>query len=147
MTDITTRPLESADKSAWRDLWRGYLDYYESTVSDEVYDTTFARLTDPGIPALNGLLALSGGEPCGLVHYIFHPHCWRLEDVCYLQDLFVSPGRRGSGVGRALIEAVYGAADRHGTPSVYWLTQEFNYRGRMLYDQVATRTPFIKYQR
>ena len=50
-------------------------------------------------------------------------------------------------MGRALIEAVYAAADRNGTPSVYWMTQEFNYRGRMLYDQVASRTPFIKYQR
>jgi ribosomal protein S18 acetylase RimI-like enzyme len=30
------------------------------------------------------------------------------------------------GVGRALIEAVYAAADANGTPSVYWLTQEEN---------------------
>ena len=54
---------------------------------------------------------------------------------------------RGTGAGRALIEAVYAQADRLGAISVYWLTQEFNYRGRMLYDRVGQRTPFIKYQR
>ncbi|WP_300379884.1 GNAT family N-acetyltransferase [Henriciella sp.] len=147
MSKITTRPLEAEDKPAWRDLWRGYLDYYETTVSDEVYDFTFARLIDPKRPSMNAFLAVSGEQPCGLVHYIFHEHCWKLEEVCYLQDLYVNPGIRGGGVGRALIEAVYDAADRKGTPSVYWMTQEFNYRGRMLYDQVASRTPFIKYQR
>jgi GNAT superfamily N-acetyltransferase len=69
------------------------------------------------------------------------------ENVCYLQDLYTDPAVRGRGVARALIEAVYAAADAEGCPSVYWLTQEFNYRGRMLYDQVAVKTPFIRYNR
>ncbi len=54
---------------------------------------------------------------------------------------------RGQGIGRALIEAVYAAADAAGKPSVYWMTQEFNYPGRMLYDRVGVKTPFIKYSR
>ncbi|MDG2406467.1 MAG: GNAT family N-acetyltransferase, partial [Paracoccaceae bacterium] len=44
-------------------------------------------------------------------------------------------------------EAVYQAADAHGTPTVYWLTQDFNHTARQLYDRVATLTPFIKYNR
>ena len=50
-------------------------------------------------------------------------------------------------VGRALIEAVYAAADAAGAPSVYWLTQETNYQGRMLYDRIGTKSPFIRYNR
>ena len=50
-------------------------------------------------------------------------------------------------MGRALIEAVYAAADRYGTPSGYWMTQEFNAEARKLYDRIATLTPFIKYSR
>ena len=57
------------------------------------------------------------------------------------------PSVRGQGVGRALIEAVYAAADAAGCPSVYWMTQEFNAEARKLYDRIATLTPFIKYQR
>ncbi|MEQ8557352.1 MAG: GNAT family N-acetyltransferase [Henriciella sp.] len=144
---LKVRPLEASDKADWRRLWTGYLDYYETEVAEEVYRATFARLLDPQMPEMAGFLAEVDGTPQGLVHYIFHHHCWRIEDVCYLQDLFVSPDVRGGGVGRALIQAVYDEADRRGMPSVYWMTQEFNYRGRMLYDQVAKRTPFIKYQR
>ena len=54
---------------------------------------------------------------------------------------------RGGGVGRALIEAVYAAADANGTPAVYWLTQDFNETARLLYDRVAQVTPFIRYNR
>ena len=57
------------------------------------------------------------------------------------------PAHRGAGVGRALIESVYHAADANATPSVYWLMQEFNHTARQLYDRVATVTPFIKYTR
>jgi GNAT superfamily N-acetyltransferase len=54
---------------------------------------------------------------------------------------------RGTGAGRALIEAVYAAGDAAGCPTVYWMTQDFNAAGRRLYDRVAKLTPFIKYQR
>ena len=89
----------------------------------------------------------STGQPVGLVHYFYHRHCWRVEHVCYLQDLFSAPDVRGAGVGRALIEAVYARADADGCPNVYWMTQEFNAQARKLYDRIATLTPFIKYSR
>jgi GNAT superfamily N-acetyltransferase len=146
-TDLTLRPIERADEAAWRRLWTCYLDYYETKLPEAVYASTFARLLTGDLREPRGLLALRGGRPVGLVHYIFHRHCWRIEDTCYLQDLYTDPEARGQGIGRALIEAVYAAADAAGCPSVYWLTQEFNYRGRMLYDQVGERTPFIRYNR
>ena len=74
----------------------------------------FARLTDPEVRDYHGLLALRDGAPVGLAHYIFHRHGWQIEDVCYLQDLYVAPEARGTGAGRALIEAVYAAADAAG---------------------------------
>ena len=83
----------------------------------------------------------------GIVHFLYHSHCWREERVCYLQDLFADPEVRGTGVGRALIEAVYEQADREGAPAVYWLTQDFNAEARKLYDRIASATPFVKYVR
>lgn len=145
--DITIRPLRPEDEAEWRRLWTGYLEYYETSVSDEVYAATFARLLSADHPAQNGLIAVKDGAPVGLVHYIYHPHNWKIDEVCYLQDLYADPAVRGTGVGRKLIEAVYTAADADGRPSVYWLTQDFNAPARRLYDRVATLTPFIKYAR
>nr|WP_309503917.1 GNAT family N-acetyltransferase [uncultured Roseovarius sp.] len=144
---ITIRPILAADEADWRRLWTGYLEYYETSVPEEVYQTTFQRLLTDDHPDQNGFIALAGDQAVGLVHYIYHPHNWRLDKVCYLQDLYADPSVRGTGVGRKLIEAVYAQADADGNPSVYWMTQDFNHTGRRLYDRIGKLTPFIKYTR
>ncbi len=144
---VTIRPVEARDEAEWRVLWTGYLTFYESSVTEEVYQTTFARLLSDEPQEFHGLVAEKDGALIGLTHYLFHRHCWRIENVIYLQDLFVSEAARGTGAGRALIEAVYAAADAAGCPTVYWMTQDFNATARQLYDRIATQTPFIKYAR
>ncbi len=147
MAEIIIRPLRAEDEADWRRLWTGYLDYYQTQVPEAVYASSFARLLGNDPQDFNGLLALVDGRPMGLVHYLFHRHCWKIENVCYLQDLYVDPQARGTGLGRRLIEAVYAAADTNGTPAVYWLTQDFNAEGRRLYDRIGKLTPFIRYNR
>ncbi len=141
------RPLRPEDEDQWRSLWHDYLEFYETRVTEDIYRTTFARLLDPKRPWQSAFVAETDNRLVGLVHFIYHAHNWRVEDVCYLQDLYVDAAARGSGAGRALIEAVYAAADENGTPSVYWMTQDFNETARKLYDRIARLTPFIKYQR
>ena len=143
----TIRPLRVDDEADWRRLWTGYLEFYQTGVPEQVYRATFARLLSGAEHEYHGLIAEQAGRPVGLTHYLFHRHCWRIENVVYLQDLYVDPAARGSGAGRALIEAVYAAADAAGCPVVYWLTQDFNITARQLYDRIAKVTPFIKYQR
>ncbi len=144
---LVIRPLRAEDEAVWRKLWSEYLVFYESGVTEEVYAATFQRLIDPARTQQNALVAEQEGEVIGLVHYIYHAHNWKVEDVCYLQDLYVSADVRGTGAGRALIEAVYAAADANGTPTVYWMTQDFNENARKLYDRIGQLTPFIKYSR
>ena len=144
---ISIRPVAAADRADWARLWRGYLAFYRTELPEAVYDTLFARLMAPGADGPFGLLAEAGGRPVGLVHYLHHLHCWRPEGVVYLQDLFVDPEARGQGAARALIEAVYAAADAAGRPSVYWTTEAGNIPARQLYDRVGVLTPFVKYAR
>jgi ribosomal protein S18 acetylase RimI-like enzyme len=143
---LTIRALERRDYYAWLPLWQGYLDFYEASVTDEVTAATWRRIVDPHGP-INGLGAFAEETLVGIVHYLFHPVTWSVSDRCYLEDLFVDPGARRTGAGRALIEAVYRAADKAGASQVYWLTAHDNATARRLYDEVARLTPFVKYQR
>lgn len=141
------RGLAAADEPAWRDLWRAYLGFYETELPEAVYAASFARLVDPSVEDYFGLVALDDGRPIGLAHCVIHRHGWRIEPVTYLQDLFVAPDARGTGAGRALVEAVYADADAAGRGEVYWLTQSFNAAARRLYDRIGVATPFVKYRR
>ena len=144
---LTIRPLSRDDHDDWRRLWTLYLEFYETSVAEEVYATTWERFFTDDPNEFECIVAEQDGKLVGIVHYLFHRHCWKVENVCYLQDLYADAEVRGTGVGRALIEAVYKAADEAGAPAVYWLTQEFNHTARQLYDRIGKLTPFIRYNR
>ncbi|MEL7465157.1 MAG: GNAT family N-acetyltransferase [Pseudomonadota bacterium] len=144
---LTIRPVSQDDHAEWRRLWTKYLEFYETAVAEDVYVTTWERLHSDDPNEFNCFVADYDGALVGLTHYLFHRHCWKIEQVCYLQDLYVDEEVRGTGAGRALIEAVYRAADEAGAPSVYWLTQDFNETARRLYDRIGKQTPFIRYNR
>ncbi len=142
------RPLRADDRAQWGELWEAYLAFYQTTLPAEIYESSFARLLGDDPQDFSGIVAEApDGRLLGLVHYLFHRHGWKIENTCYLQDLYARPEARGIGLGRALIEAVYAAADAAGAPSVYWLTQDFNHTARQLYDRVGVLGPFIKYTR
>ncbi|WP_170427801.1 GNAT family N-acetyltransferase [Ruegeria arenilitoris] len=144
---LTIRALQPSDRAQWAEMWRDYLAFYETTVPDQTYDNTFARLLGDDPNDFSCIVAEADGQLVGLTHYLFHRHAWKEESVCYLQDLYARPEARGTGVGRALIQAVYDEGDRQGAPSVYWLTQDSNHTARKLYDRIGKQTPFIRYQR
>lgn len=143
---LAVRPLAEADRAAWLPLWQGYLDFYGATLSDAVTARCWARLMDPLID-MHAIGAEADGRLIGICHYVFHPATWTVGPYCYLEDLYVDPAARGRGAGRALIEAVYRAADARDAGRVYWLTQTDNETARRLYDTLATVAPFVQYRR
>jgi GNAT superfamily N-acetyltransferase len=147
MTEILITPFRAEDRERWGELWRGYLDFYETALPPEIYDDTWRRLTTPG-GTIYGFGARLGSETTplvGITHYFFHGSCWTPKEVCYLQDLFVDASVRGTGCGRALIERVARVARERDCIRLYWTTQEKNATARLLYDRLAKFTGFIRY--
>ena len=140
------RSLRDGDRARWGELWDGYLAFYRVSLPQEVTEQTWGRLLDPSVD-MHGLGAFRLGELVGIVHYLFHPVTWSTSERCYLEDLFVGKEARCTGAGAALIRGVYEAADERGADQVYWLTEDDNHTAQQLYDRIARRTPFIKYQR
>ena len=145
MSELQIRPISAADHEQWLPLWQGYQAFYQASIAAETSEITWQRFLDPAEP-MHAALAWRNGAAIGLVHWIFHRSCWTVGDYCYLQDLYVAKSIRGGGVGRALIEHVYAAAQAAGANRVHWLTQEDNSQARLLYDRIASHSGFTQYR-
>jgi len=147
---MTIRDVAASDYEPWLTLWNGYNAFYgrsgPTALPAEVTQTTWQRFFDAHEPVYD-LVAELDGSLIGLTHYLFHRSTTLLAPICYLQDLYTAPERRRTGVGRALIEAVYECARDAGSPRVYWQTHETNLVAQRLYEQVAERSGFIVYRR
>jgi len=147
---MTIRDVAASDYEPWLTLWNGYNAFYgrsgPTALPAEVTQTTWQRFFDAREPVY-ALVAELDGSLIGLTHYLFHRSTTLLAPICYLQDLYTAPERRRTGVGRALIEAVYECARDAGSPRVYWQTHETNLVAQRLYEQVAERSGFIVYRR
>jgi len=141
---LTISSLVEADRGRWTELWRAYLAFYDTVVPDSTYDFTWARIL--ANRDVHGLAARGAAGIVGITHFLFHAHGWTPAPSCYLQDLYVDAATRGTGVGRALIEAVGVRARAAGADRMYWMTNADNVTARLLYDRLATHRGFIKYE-
>lgn len=143
--DVTVRRIRPEDEMAWRELWAGYLAFYETTLPDVVTDTTRARIisTDETFQAI---VAELEGAVIGFANVVLHDFTWSDRPAGLLHDLFVQPEIRGSGAGRALIRHVIDQGKREGWNRVYWMTKEDNDVERRLYDTFAPADGFVRYR-
>ena len=56
MEQLVIRAICESDEPQWRRLWTLYLEFYESSVSEEVYSTTFGRLLSADDNEFHGLI-------------------------------------------------------------------------------------------
>ena len=144
---ISVRDLAATDEARWRQLWKGYCDFYETEMPDSVTDETWRRLLDDGAEDMFSLVACNDVENViGFTNCVLHSITWSEKPVCYLEDLFVDPETRNLGAGSALIEAVSERGRAEGWHRVYWRTRNDNATARALYDKVAEGTDWVTYE-
>jgi len=140
---ISIGRLDQADRAAWEILFRGYIDFYQRTLPQEMYDRAWGEFQEG--TRMHALGATISSRLVGIAHFLVHANT-SAPDVCYLQDLFTAPQARGQGAGTALIGAVADWARAEGCSTLYWQTQESNVTARRLYDQLAVNDGFIRYR-
>jgi GNAT superfamily N-acetyltransferase len=143
-TPCTIRAALPSDEPVWRELWRGYLDFYRAQLDDEVTRRTWKRILDPDSQVMCVVAELEG-RVVGFAHCVVHENTWETQAVCYLEDLFVAPDARGAGVGTALIEWLRNAMRAEGWARIYWVTHGDNVQARRLYDRFTLADGFVRY--
>lgn len=142
---VTIRPLSTADRVHWEKLFADYATFYKTSVPDGGFDHVWGWIFDDNNDFWCDVAENDAGQVIGFTQYQLMHRSLGGNMVCYLSDLYVDPDIRGSGTGRALIDHVVGFAKARDLPGVRWLTQDFNYPARRLYDTYGPKTDFILY--
>jgi GNAT superfamily N-acetyltransferase len=77
-------------------------------------------------PALFGHVAEADGEVVGMALWFLNFSTWDGVHGIYLEDLYVRPARRGSGLGRALLTALAEECVREGYSRLQWSVLNWN---------------------
>ena len=77
--------------------------------------------------------------PAAVAQLRYRFSVWTAADDCWLEDLFVAEGARGSGLGRAMVEAVLQRAQARGCRRVELDVDDANAPARALYDALGFR--------
>jgi GNAT superfamily N-acetyltransferase len=133
-TAFEIRPFIRADAPLLLDLMRslavfeGYDDEFRVTVDDLILHGLGPRPRFGAFVADDGRGRLLGGA----VHYVI-PWTYDLLPTLVLKELFVEANGRRQGVGKALMEAVFGEARRIGALRVHWQVLAGNEAAKAFY--------------
>ena len=135
---MAVREATDGDVEALAPLLRGYVDFYESSPSDEGLET-MARdvIAAPEDKAFLLVAADDAGEVVGFALNQWKWSSLRGAQVVVMDDLFVAESARGGGHADALIEAVADVARRHGAPVLTWFTNPDNKRAQTVYNRLG----------
>jgi GNAT superfamily N-acetyltransferase len=136
---VRLRDARPEDAEPLLPLMRGYCDFYEVDPPDSgllELARTLAGDPDQG----NLFVAERDGAPVG-----FAVMDWKWAStsggrVGHLEDLFVSPDERGSGIADALIERCAERCRELGIRRLGWMTAPDNHRAQAVYERVGGRS-------
>ena len=146
MSSIRIVALAGKHRDDWERLYAGYAEFYRVTQTPEMRARVWGWIMDPAHEVKALVAEDEAGRAVGLAHYRPFARPLAASTGGYLDDLFVDPACRGQRVADALIAAVAEEGRRRGWSVIRWITADDNYRGRGVYDRLATRTMWITYE-
>ena len=139
------RNIEIKDKEQWKRLYRGYADFYQVTISEQILETIWDWLNDTNHD-LNALVYEIDNSIVALAHYRRMPSPLRGKYIGFLDDLYVDPQFRGKKIGEKIINKLNEISKANGWNLVRWITRENNSRAKVLYDRVSEKSTWDVYE-
>jgi GNAT superfamily N-acetyltransferase len=90
-------------------------------------------------PYAFALLAYYGGEPAGFAVYFFSYSTFLARPSLYVEDVFVRPAQRGSGIGRGLFLEMFRIAKRVGCGRIEWSVLDWNTPSIAFYERLGAK--------
>ena len=119
-------------------LMRGYCDFYEvSPADDELLALSRSLIADPEHEGVQLIASDADGKPVGFATVFWTWSTLSASRIGVMNDLFVHPDARGSGVAEALIRACVERCRERGATSLGWQTAKDNARAQAVYERVG----------
>jgi len=99
------RPMQEADLGAVAEMLAKLADHVEPGFVPLADLASLARYGPTGLRLFDALVATRDGRFVGLCLYTYAFSSYRGRPGVFVQDLFVEPSERGTGLGRALLAA------------------------------------------
>jgi len=127
MPDPRIRPIEAADVPTVVDLVYELAEYERLRELCHLDSEQLQNALFGPTPALFGLVAEDPERNVvGYALYFLNFSTWEGVHGIYLEDLYVRPDQRGSGLGRALLTGLATIADERGYARVEWSVLDWN---------------------
>lgn len=128
-------------------LMRGYCEFYGTAPGDDaLLRLARACLADPVATGTQLIARDPDSTPAGFATIYWTWSSTQAVPIALMNDLFVAPAARGSGLGRALIEACGALALQRGVEVLEWQTAPDNRRAQRVYDATpAERSTWLTY--
>ena len=91
------------------------------------------------VPRFRCVMADVEGEPAGFALYFTSYSTWRGHHGIRLEDIYVTPARRGLGVGRALLQHLAQVAVAEGCPRLEWDVLAWNEPAIGFYERIGAQ--------
>ena len=131
---IPIRRASAADAPTLGRLLHAFnVEFGESTPDAELIAERAAPLIESG----EVTVILAGDEPDGFAQLRFRPSLYTGALDAYLEELYVVPGQRGHGLGRALLEAAMEHAKERGAAHIDLGTSEDDTAALALYESAG----------
>jgi len=143
---MTIDRVAEADLEALLPLMRAYCDFYEVSPPDEaLLAMSRALIADPEREGVQLLARVDGGA-VGFATIFWSWATTSAERIGVMNDLYVAPEGRGTGLAEALIGACRAECTARGAGTLTWQTAPDNERAMKVYDRVgATREQWVDY--
>jgi GNAT superfamily N-acetyltransferase len=123
---VTVRDVRPDDVPAVVGLVRELAEYERELASCLLTDDQLHAALFGATPALVGHVAEVGGEVVGCALWFLNFSTWRGVHGIYLEDLYVRPGMRGRGLGRALLARLAAICVERGYARLEWAVLDWN---------------------
>jgi GNAT superfamily N-acetyltransferase len=120
------RPARPDDVPVVLSLIRELADYERSLESVQATEAQLLAALFGDAPAAYCHVAESDGEVVGFALWFLNFSTWVGSHGIYLEDLYVRPSARGTGLGRALLMTLVGIANQRGYGRVEWSVLNWN---------------------